>query len=239
MEASKDIEKNQKKKVFATDKLKDAEFLGEDSTLLLVEGNSAGASMAMARDIKKYGILSLRGKVINALSNPEEKIFQNEEIKLLLSAMNIVPGKYDAKKLRYGKIAICSDADSDGAHIGLLIMAALRYLAPQFLDEGRLCWLHSPLYIVKNGKNESYYFSDEEFNAVRGKIKGEVTRAKGLGALSEKQARASMFTEEFQRMEALIPDPDSIILLEELMGKDVAPRREFVFNKIDFSEVRE
>jgi DNA gyrase subunit B len=239
MEASKDIEKNQKKKVFATDKLKDAEFLGEDSTLLLVEGNSAGASMAMARDIKKYGILSLRGKVINALSNPEEKIFQNEEIKLLLSAMNIVPGKYDAKKLRYGKIAICSDADSDGAHIGLLIMAALRYLAPQFLDEGRLCWLHSPLYIVKNGKNESYYFTDEEFNAVRGKIKGEVTRAKGLGALSEKQARASMFTEEFQRMEALIPDPDSIILLEELMGKDVAPRREFVFNKIDFSEVRE
>ena len=239
MEASKDVEKNQKKKVFATDKLKDAEFLGEESTLLLVEGNSAGASMAMARDIKKYGILSLRGKVINALSNPEEKIFQNEEIKLLLSAMNIIPGKYDAKKLRYGKIAICSDADSDGAHIGLLIMAALRYLAPQFLDEGRLCWLHSPLYIVKNGKNESYYFSDEEFNAVRGKIKGEVTRAKGLGALSEKQARASMFSDEFQRMEALIPDPDSIILLEELMGKDVAPRRDFVFNKIDFSEVRE
>ena len=239
MEASKDVEKNQKKKVFATDKLKDAEFLGEESTLLLVEGNSAGASMAMARDIKKYGILSLRGKVINALSNPEEKIFQNEEIKLLLSAMNIIPGKYDAKKLRYGKIAICSDADSDGAHIGLLIMAALRYLAPQFLDEGRLCWLHSPLYIVKNGKSESYYFSDEEFNAVRGKIKGEVTRAKGLGALSEKQARASMFSDEFQRMEALIPDPDSIILLEELMGKDVAPRRDFVFNKIDFSEVRE
>ena len=239
MEASKDVEKNQKKKVFATDKLKDAEFLGEESTLLLVEGNSAGASMAMARDITKYGILSLRGKVINALSNPEEKIFQNEEIKLLLSAMNIVPGKYDAKKLRYGRIAICSDADSDGAHIGLLIMAALRYLAPQFIEEGRLCWLHSPLYIVKNGKNESYYFSDEEFNAVRGKIKGEVTRAKGLGALSEKQARASMFTDEFQRMEALIPDPDSIILLEELMGKDVVPRREFVFNKIDFSEVRE
>ena len=69
--------------------------------------------MAMARDIKKYGILSIRGKCINCLSNPEEKIFQNEEIKLLLSAMNITPGRYDAKKLRYGKIAICSDADSD------------------------------------------------------------------------------------------------------------------------------
>lgn len=239
LEAAKDVEKNQKKKVFASDKLKDAEFLGEQSTLLLVEGNSAGASMAMARDIKKYGILSLRGKCINCLSNPEEKIFQNEEIKLLLSAMNITPGRYDAKKLRYGKIAICSDADADGGHIGLLIMAALRYLAPQFIEEGRLCWLRSPLYIVKNGKKESYYFTDDEFNAVRGKIKGEVSRAKGLGALSEKQAKASMFTEEYQRMDKLDADADSIILLEELMGKDVEPRRDFVFNKIDFSEVRE
>ena len=239
LEAVKDVEKNQKKKVFASDKLKDAEFLGENSVLLLVEGNSAGASMAVARDVKKYGILSLRGKCINCLSNPEEKIFQNEEIKLLLSAMNIVPGKYDAKKLRYGRIAICSDADSDGSHIGLLIMAALRYLAPQFLEEGRLCWLRSPLYIVKNGKNESYYFSDEEFNSVRGKIKGEVTRAKGLGALSEKQAHMSMFTDEFQRMETLIPDPESIILLEELMGKDVEFRKQFVYNQIDFSNIRE
>jgi DNA gyrase/topoisomerase IV subunit B len=239
LEAVKDVEKNQKRKVFASDKLKDAEFLGEGSTLLLVEGNSAGASMAVARDVKKYGILSLRGKCINCLSNPEEKIFQNEEIKLLLSAMNITPGKYDPKKLRYGKIAICSDADADGGHIGLLIMAALRYLAPQFIEEGRLCWLRSPLYIVKSGKKESYYFTDEEFNAVRGKIKGDVSRAKGLGALSESQARASMFSEEFQRMDVLDADPDSLIMLEELMGADVAPRREFVFNKIDFSEVRE
>ena len=69
--------------------------------------------MAVARDIKKYGILSLKGKCINCLSNPEEKIYQNDEIKLLLSAMNIVPGKYDSNKLRYGKIAICCDADSD------------------------------------------------------------------------------------------------------------------------------
>ena len=91
--------------------MKDAEYLGQNSVLLLVEGNSAAASMAMARDEKKYGILALRGKILNCLSNPDEKIFQNEEIKLLLSAMNIVPGKYDGSKLRYGKIAICTDAD--------------------------------------------------------------------------------------------------------------------------------
>ena len=113
LEAGREVEKNQKKKVFASDKLKDAEFLGQNSTLLLVEGNSAAASMAIARDITKYGILAIRGKMLNCLAHPEEKIFENEEIKLLLSAMNIIPERYDSKKLRYGKIAICVDADSD------------------------------------------------------------------------------------------------------------------------------
>lgn len=113
LEASKEIEKNQKKKVFASDKLKDAEFLGENSTLLIVEGDSAMGGMSQARDYTKFGILAIRGKILNCLSNSEEKIFENEEIKLLLSALNIIPGKYDSKKLRYGKLAICVDADSD------------------------------------------------------------------------------------------------------------------------------
>lgn len=238
--AQKDIEKNQRRKVFSSDKLKDAEFLGPDSTLLIVEGNSAAASMAVARDTKKYGILAIRGKIINCLSNDNEKIFENEEIKLLLSAMNIPPnGNYDPKKLRYGRIAICVDADSDGYHIGLLIMAALHYLAPNFIKEKRLCWLRSPLYIVKNGKKELYYFDDEEYNKVRNKIKGEVSRAKGLGALSAEQAHTSMFTSEFQRMDVIEPSAEAFMLLESLMGEDVAPRKQFVFNKIDFQEVKE
>lgn len=237
--ATAQVEKNQKKKVFSSDKLKDAEFLGQGSTLLIVEGDSAASSMAMARDIKKYGILAIRGKILNCLSNTEDKIFENEEINLLLSAMNIIPGKYNASKLRYGKIAICTDSDSDGYHIGLLIMAALRYLAPKFLDEGRLCWLRSPLYIVKNGKNESYYFTDEEMDAARPTIKGEIQRNKGLGSLSPSQARESMFNEKNQRIDVLIPDEDSIFLLEELMGESVEPRRDFIFSNVDFSEIRE
>lgn len=128
---------------------------------------------------------------------------------------------------------------SDGYHIGLLIMSALQYLAPEFIQEGRLCWLRSPLYIVKNGKTESYYFTDEEFNANRNKIKGEVQRAKGLGALSADQAHRSMFTPEFQKLETLTPTLESIELLLDLMGEDVEPRREFIFSKVDFSEVRE
>ena len=73
--------------------------------------DSALGGMAQARDYTKYGLLAIRGKIINCLSNPDEKIFENEEIKLLLSAMNIVPGKYNANKLRYGRLGICTDAD--------------------------------------------------------------------------------------------------------------------------------
>ena len=239
LEAAKDVEKNQKKKVFASDKLKDAEFLGENSTLLIVEGNSAMGGMSQARDYTKYGLLAIRGKIINCLSNNEEKVFQNEEIKLLLSAMNIVPGKYDSKKLRYGRLAICTDADSDGYHIGLLIMAALSYLAPQFIKEGRLCWLHAPLYIISDGKKETYAFTDEEMNAMRGKIKGNITRNKGLGEMTPESARRSMFTSEFQRMEVLEYSDEAMEILYALMGEDVEPRRNFVMTKIDFSEIKE
>ena len=239
LNAAREIEKNQKKKVFASDKLKDAEFLGQNSTLLIVEGNSAMGGMARARDYTHYGLLAIRGKIINCLSNPEEKIYNNEEIKLLLSAMNIVPGKYNSQKLRYGKIGICVDADSDGSHIALLIMSALQYLAPEFIREGRLCWLRSPLYIVENKGKETYYFTDEEFNKVRSKIKGEVTRAKGLGELSDETAKASMFSSEYQRMDVLDWDADAVSLLYDLMGEDVNPRKEFILKKVDFSKVRE
>lgn len=239
LDAVKDIEKNQKKKMFASDKLKDAEFLGENSILLIAEGDSALGGLALGRDYTKYGIMAIRGKIINALSNPDEKIYNNEEIKLLLSALNIIPGKYDSKKLRYGKLAICTDADSDGYHIGLLIMAALAHLAPEFIKEGRLCWLRSPLYIVTNGKTESYYFTDEEFNAVKGKIKGEVQRNKGLGSLEPEQAKKSMFDPTCQRLDIMEYTEDAMDLLYQLMGEDVEPRRNFIMNNVDFSKIAE
>ena len=91
MEATKDIERNQKKKVFASDKLKDAEFLGQDSVLLLVEGDSAAASIAVARDIKKYGILALKGKMINCLANKDEDTLEND-------LFNLIDSMYDDKE---------------------------------------------------------------------------------------------------------------------------------------------
>ena len=195
--------------------------------------------LAQGRDYTRYGIMAIRGKIINALSNPDEKVYENEEIKLLLSAMNIIPGKYDAKKLRYGKLAICTDADSDGYHIGLLIMAALAHIAPQFIREGRLCWLRSPLHIVHDGKKEYYFFTDEELEQNRHKIKGEVQRNKGLGSLEPEQARESMFNPEHQRMDVMEYTEEAMNLLYSLMGEDVAPRREFIMKNVDFTESRE
>ena len=238
VKANKTKKSSGKVKILHPDKLKDAEYLGEDSTLLLVEGLSAGASMAVARDRQRYGILMLRGKLINAFSNSKEKLEKNEEIQLLLKALNITPGAYDSSDLRYGRVAICTDSDSDGYHIGLLIATALQHFCPEFIEEQRLCWLRSPLYIVKTKQGEQYYFTDEEMNSVRGKITGEVQRNKGLGSLSADQAKASMFGEN-QRMDILNPTEEAINLLKALMGSSGAARKEFVFNEIDFSEVRE
>lgn len=233
-------QRRKKVKILHPDKLKDAEYLGQDSTLLCVEGLSAGASVAVARDPKKYGILMLRGKLINAFTNKESRLMKNEEIQLLLQALDITPGHYDSKKLRYGKVGICVDQDSDGRNIGLLIMCALQHFCPEFIQEGRLCWLQSPLYIVKTKDGDDYYYTDAEMNEARRekRIKGEVQRNKGLGSLSSKQARESMFGPR-QRMEVMRPDDTFVQVLNDLMGSDVEKRRKFIFNNIDFSEVKE
>jgi len=239
LEASKDIEKNIKRKVFASDKLKDAEHLGEKATLLIVEGKSAAGSMALARDSSKYGILQVMGKMINPLTNSEEKVYNNEEIKLLFSALGVIPGKYHSSKLRYGKVAICVDGDSDGDHIALLILTIFQTLIPEFFKENRLYWLKAPLYIVK-GKPSQYYYTDQEFNAAKeaGKVKGKISRAKGLGSMEAKQAKESMFGTN-QRLERLEPDQESFSMISDLMGKDATPRKEFLINFLDFTEVHE
>ena len=124
-------------------------------------------------------------------------------------------------------------------HIALLIMAALYKLAPNFIKEGRLCWLRSPLYIVTNGSKETYYYTDEEFNKVRSTISGSVTRAKGLGELSPETAKQSMFNSQFQRMEILSYSEQGVEMLTQLMGDEPELRREYIMHNIDFSTIKE
>lgn len=221
-----------KKGVFDVDKLADAESLGEGAVLLLVEGKSAGGAMQRVRDPRKYGILKLRGKIVNALSNDFEDVMRNEEVKLFLKATGINISNYRESKLRYGKVAICVDADDDGMHIACLIIALLYRLAPEFLKEGRLCWLHAPLFKVKKGKETKFYYTEEQ---LRTGIKGEQTRFKGLGEMKDEDARC-MFDNN-QWLEVLEWDPSVASQIETLMGKDSQPKKDFVFSRINFEEL--
>ena len=231
-----DIRKN---KLAFIEKLSDAENLGQDAILCIVEGDSAGDSVAIGRDTKKYGILRIRGKMKNCLKAEDEEVYKNEEIKMLLYSLGIDINNYDPKKLRYGKIAILVDPDDDGYHIALLIMANLHRLCPQFLKENRLYWLRSPLFIEqdKNKNPISWYYTDEEFNKVRGTLKGNIKRIKGLGALGEKDLKATLFSSTGgQLMDEIEYSPEGVEQLCNLMGVEIAPRKDFVMSRIDFSE---
>lgn len=233
LENVKEVNNAAKKGVFDVDKLADAEVLGDNAVLLLVEGKSAGGAMQRARDPKKYGILKLRGKIINALSNDFEDVMRNEEVKLLLKATGINISNYRESKLRYGKIAICVDADDDGMHIACLIIALLYRLAPEFLKEGRLCWLHAPLFKVINGKTTKYFYDEQTLIAAN--IKGTQTRFKGLGEMKDEDARC-MFDSN-QWLETLEWDTSVASQIEALMGKDSQPKKDFVFGRINFEEI--
>lgn len=231
-----------KQKVAFLDKLADAENLGQDSILCVCEGDSAGNAIIAGRDTKKYGVMFLRGKMLNGLKeDDDEKYFANKEIELLMYALGIDVDHYDPKKLRYGQIYICVDADDDGYHIALLILANLYRLCPQFLQENRVHWLRCPLFIAydKNMQPLSWYYTNEELAAAKakGKIKGDLDRIKGLGQLEEADLRATMFsTTGGQKVDKIIYSPEAAKRLCELMGADVKPRKEFIMSRIDFSK---
>ena len=115
-------------------------------------------------------------------------------------------------------------------------MSLFKALIPQFIEENRLCWLKAPLFKVKKGKNNYYFYDEDELN--NSGIKGEQSRFKGLGELTAEDTKNSMFDKDNQRIEILIPDDNSFYRLEELMGPSVQPRKDFVFSgAIDFSKI--
>lgn len=123
-----------------------------------------------------------------------------------------------------------------------MILANLWRLCPQLIKEGRVYWLRSPLFIEqdKNKKPISWYYTDEDFNKVRGTLKGSVKRIKGLGLLNEYDLKATLFsTNGGQVMDKIEYSDEGARVLCELMGTDIEPRKEFVMNRIDFSDYGE
>lgn len=232
LDNEKEQTKIQKAKILNVDKLCDARKLGEDSILLLCEGLSAGGSMKIGRDADKYGILMLRGKCKNLLNCTIEEGLQNEEVKLFQQALGII---YDKKpnSMRYGKIAIASDSDFDGSHIGLLIMAMAQVICPSILTENRLYWLKAPIYKVETKSKTYFYYTEEEFAK---HPQGTITKYKGLGQMDDKDLKNSMFSDEWQRLEPINFNEEGVKLLIDLMGDNVEHRKEFVYNYIDFNK---
>lgn len=226
--------KAQKAKILNVNKLCDARQLGPDSTLLLCEGLSAGGTMKQGRDVNKYGILMLRGKCKNLLNCTIEEGLQNEEVKLFQQALGVIYGKNtNPSQLRYGRIAIASDSDFDGSHIGLLILAMAQVICPSVLKENHLYWLRAPIYKVETKSKNYYYYTEEEF---ANHPKGNIIKYKGLGQMDENDIKESMFNPEWQKLEPINFSEEGLSMLTQLMGPEVDFRKEFVYNNIDFSK---
>ena len=234
-------EQDQKrKKINMPDKFKDCEKHGEDSILIICEGASALAGLMPARDVNKEALYAVRGKVKNLLKHPLDECLENQEVSDIILALGCgIQEKYNAKKLNFGKVAIAVDGDVDGFNIMCLIATLFCVLMPKFIEEGRLCWLRAPLYRLTKGKNRVFaYTEDELVQMKKGKYANwEQGRNKGLGEMTAEDMTASMLHPENRRLEVLtISDAEAAAQsIQMLMGTEVEPRRDFLFENVDFS----
>ena len=228
-----------KKKITSSDKFKDCEKHGQNSMLIICEGNSALGGLMPARDVNTEALYAVRGKVKNLLKHPLDECLENQEVSDIIMALGCgIQNKYNSKKLNYGKVAIAVDADVDGYNIMCLIATMFYVLMPKFIEEGRLCWLRAPLYRLSKGDKKVYAYTDEELRQLsKGKENWEQNRYKGLGECSAEDMEASMLHPTERHLEVLtIKNMEAAAeSLQMLMGEDVEPRKEFLFENVDFS----
>ena len=230
---------HKKQKITSSDKFKDCEKHGQDSILIICEGNSALGGLLPARDVNTEALYAVRGKVKNLLKHPLDECLENQEVSDIIMALGCgIQNRYNSKKLNYGKVAIAVDADVDGYNIMCLVATMFYVLMPEFILENRLCWLRAPLYKLQKGNNKLFAYDDNELAQVRkGHENWDITRAKGLGELNPEDMEQSMLHPQNRRLEILsMKDVEAAAeSLKMLMGIDVEPRREFLFENVDFS----
>jgi topoisomerase-4 subunit B len=179
----------------------------EETELFLVEGDSAGGSAKQARDRKTQAIMPLRGKILNTWEVDSTEVLGSQEVHDIAVALGVDPGIADLGGLRYGRICILADADSDGLHIATLLCALFYKHFPSMVREGRVCVAMPPLYRIDVGKNIFYALDDEEKQAVltqieKDKLRGKVNvqRFKGLGEMNPGQLRETTMDPETRRL---------------------------------------
>ena len=232
---------NKKKKIQLPDKFKDCEKHGEEAMLVVCEGNSALAGLLPARDVSVEALYAVRGKVKNLLKHPLDECLENQEVSDIIMALGCgIQNKYNSKKLNYGKVAIAVDADVDGASIMCLISTLFWVLMPDFIKEGRLCWLRAPLYHLTKNNKRVFAYNDEELKELKKKYPDwSQGRMKGLGEMTAEDMELSMMNKRERRLEVLTIHDTELAKesIEMLMGTEVEKRRDFLFENVDFSKI--
>jgi DNA gyrase subunit B len=219
--------------------------------LFLVEGDSAGGTAKQGRDRNYQAILPLRGKILNVEKAMEHRIYDNEEIRNMFTALGVKigtpedPKALDLSKLRYHKLIIMTDADIDGSHIATLILTFLFRYMKEMVEQGYVYIAQPPLYLVKKGKEQEYAWNEEQRRFFVERIGGgkedsvNVQRYKGLGEMNASQLWDTTMNPETRTLKRVsiesAAEADRIFSM--LMGDEVAPRREFIESHAKYAKL--
>ena len=218
----------------------------------MVEGDSAGGTAKQGRDRHFQAIMPLRGKILNVEKAMQHKIFENEEIKNIYTALGVRVGTEEdsralnLEKLRYHKVIIMCDADVDGSHIQTLIMTFFFRYMKELIENGYLYIATPPLYLIKKGKQAQYAWNDDQRDQLINKMKGSgsessvhIQRYKGLGEMNAEQLWDTTMSPENRTLRRVniesAAEADRIFSM--LMGDEVPPRRQFIEKNAKYANI--
>jgi DNA gyrase subunit B len=219
--------------------------------LFLVEGDSAGGTAKQGRDRSYQAILPLRGKILNVEKAMEHKIYENEEIRNMYTALGVTVGTIEdpkalnIAKLRYHKLIIMTDADVDGSHIATLILTFIYRYMTELVEQGYVYIAQPPLYLVKKGKEQAYAYNEEQRKTYIERLGGgkddsvNIQRYKGLGEMNANQLWDTTMNPDTRTLKRVTIESAAAadLVFSTLMGDEVAPRREFIESHAKYAKL--